>query len=194
MKNKERYTKEEMLQIRLMFEQGKSDEEMAEALGRKLTGLQYKRRRMGLHRPDAVELTKAVSHQWTEEEELFIRNFWREKSDRWMAAKLGVSLSSYKHKRQRMSETMLGPKKRMVKEWTRRKGLRQSWTFTEEQYLTEHYPWHSAAEIAKVLHRKENAIQWKAKRMGLKKAYYPGRRGYETMATNYVRMSECGNS
>lgn len=183
-----RYTKEEKLQIRLMFEQGKSDEQIAETMGRPLGGVLYMRRKMGLHRPDAVELTRQKGHQWTEEEELFIRNFWREKSDRWMAAKLGVSESAYKHKRQRMSETTLGAKKPMLKEWTRRKGLRHSWTFAEEQYLIEHYPWHSAAEIAKELGRKENAIQWKAKRLGLKKAYIAGRRGYGPIENYYEHL------
>lgn len=183
-----RYTKEEKLQIRLMFEQGKSDEQIAETMGRPLGGVLYMRRKMGLHRPDAVELTRQKGHQWTEEEELFIRNFWREKSDRWMAAKLGVSESAYKHKRQRMSETTLGEKKPMIKEWTRKKGRRLSWTFMEEQYMIEHYPWHSAAEIGKVLGKRENTIQCKAKRMGLKKAYNPGRRGYGPIENYYEHL------
>lgn len=182
---KEKYTKEEKLQMRLMFEQGKSDEQIAEVMGRTLCGVAYMRRKMGLHRPDAVELTRQKGHQWTEEEELFIRNFWKEKSDRWLAAKLGVSLAALKKKRQRMSETTLGEKKRMTKDWERQKGKRRSWKFSEEQYMIEHYPWHSAAEIGEALGRKENAIQYKAYRMGLKKAYIPGRRGYGPIENYY---------
>lgn len=29
---------------------------------------------------------------WTNDELMFIRNFWREKSDKWMANKLGVPI------------------------------------------------------------------------------------------------------
>lgn len=189
--NKPRYTKKELIQIKLMFEQGKSDEEIAEALGRTLTGLLYKRRQMGLHRPDAVELTKAKGHQWTDEEELFITNYWREMTDAWMAKKLGVSVSAYKHKRKRMKIKTLGGEKPAgyIKSWERKKGVRRSWTFKQEEFLKEHYPTHSAAEIAKVLKRNENAIQWKAKRLGLKKEYNPGRRGYEPIESYYTQKN-----
>ena len=45
---KTRYTDKEKMQLRLMFEQGKSDEAIAEAMGRTVIGVQYMRRKMKL--------------------------------------------------------------------------------------------------------------------------------------------------
>lgn len=182
-----RYTAEEKLQLRTMFEQGKSDEAIAEAMGRTVIGVQYMRRKMKLFRPDAVEISREKGHQWTEEEELFISNYWKTQTDSWMAKKLGVSVSAYKHKRRRMKVQTLGGEKPAgyIKNWERAKGRRRTWTFKQEEFIREHYPTHSAAEIAQYLGRGENAIQWKAKRMGLKKAYISGRRGYERIENYY---------
>ena len=81
-------------------------------------------------------------------------------------------------------QTMEG-KKRLVKTWTHKKGRRDTWTYNQEEFLRENYPTHSAKELSAYLGRKENAIQWKAKRMGLKKAYNPGRGGYEPIEQYY---------
>lgn len=185
--SKTRYTDKEKMQLRLMFEQGKSDEEIAEAIGRTLIGVTFKRRKMGLMRADAIELNKVNCHQWTEEEELFITSYWREMTDSWMAKKLGVSVSAYKHKRKRMKVQTLGGEKPAgyIKNWKGKKGVRRSWTFKQEEFMKEHYPTHSAAEIAKYLNKSENAVQYKASRMGLRKNYIAGRRGYEKIERYY---------
>lgn len=98
---------------------------------------------------------------------------------------LGVTVSCYKHKRQRMTVQTIDGKKRLVKAWAHRKGRHDTWTYNQEEFLRENYPTHSAKELAAYLGRKENAIQWKAKRMGLKKAFFPGRKGYEPIEKYY---------
>lgn len=185
MSGRQRYTAKELEHLRILFKQKKSDEQIAAIMGRGVTGIRQKRRKLGLHRPDAVAISIKKGHKWTEEELQFIRNFWRTQSDEWMAKKLGVSVSSYKHKRQKMSVQTLEGKKRLVKTWTHKKGRRDTWTYNQEEFLRENYPTHSAKELSAYLGRKENAIQWKAKRMGLKKAYNPGRGGYEPIEQYY---------
>lgn len=185
MSGRQRYTAKELEHLRILFTQKKSDEQIAAIMGRGVTGIRQKRRKLGLHRPDAVAISIKKGHKWTEEELQFIRNFWRTQSDEWMAKKLGVSVSSYKHKRQKMSVQTLEGKKRLVKTWTHKKGRRDTWTYNQEEFLRENYPTHSAKELSAYLGRKENAIQWKAKRMGLKKAYNPGRGGYEPIEQYY---------
>lgn len=185
MNKRPRYTKKELEHLRILFKQKKSDEQIAAIMGRGVTGIRQKRRKLGLHRPDAVAISIKKGHKWTEEELQFIRNFWRTQSDEWMAKKLGVSVCSYKHKRQKMSVQTLEGKKRLVKTWTHKKGRRDTWTYNQEEFLRENYPTHSAKELSAYLGRKENAIQWKAKRMGLKKAYNPGRGGYEPIEQYY---------
>lgn len=186
MNNKKRYTKNELTQLRLLFKQGKSDESIAAIMGRGVEGIKAKRRQLGLHRPDAVAIKNG--HKWTKDELEFIRNYWNTKSDKWMAKKLGVSVSSYRHKRQRMktmSLTGMEMPARYIKRWTQHKGRHDTWTFNQEEFLRENYPTHSAKELTKYLGRGENAIQWKAKRMGLKKAFIPGRKGYKPIETYY---------
>lgn len=182
---KPHYTDKDILQLQLLFKQKKSDEEIAAIMGRGITGIQQKRRQLGLHRPDAVAISKKKGHKWTEDELQFIVNYWNKKSDKWMAKKLGVTVSTYKHKRQRMTVQTMDGKKRLVKTWTHRKGRHDTWTFTQEEFLREHYPTHAAKDIARYLGRGENAVQWKAKRMGLKKAYSCGRAGYQPIEQYY---------
>lgn len=186
--DKKRYTSTEIEHLRTLFAQKKSDEEIAAIMGRGIEGIRYKRRKLGLHRPDAVAITIKKGHKWTEDELQFIRNYWNTKTDKWMAKKLGVSVSSYKHKRQRMTiETPTGRIKpaNYIKRWTQRKGRHDTWTYNQEEFLREHYATHSAKELAKYLGRKENAVQYKAKRMGLKKAYIAGRKGYQHIERYY---------
>ena len=180
-----RYTAKELEHLRILFRQKKSDDEIAAIMGRGINGIRQKRRQLGLHRPDAVALTAKHCHRWTEDELLFIRNYWRTKTDKWMAQKLGVSLASYKKKRQRMAVCTPDGIRRLVKSWTNRKGRHDTWTFNQEEFLREHYPTHSAAELSAYLGRRENAIQYKAHRMGLKKAYNPGRKGYKPIEQYY---------
>lgn len=183
--NKKRYTKTEIEQIKILFQQKKSDEKIASIMGRGVEGIRQKRRQLGLHRPDAVAISVKKGHKWTKDELEFIRNYWRTQSDEWMVKKLGVTVSTYKHKRQRMTIVTIEGRKRLVKKWTQAKGRRLTWTYTQEEFLREKYPSHSAKELAKYLGRKENAIQWKAKRMGLKKAFIPGRKGYDPIENYY---------
>lgn len=184
--SKKKYTEQELEHIRLLFKQKKTDEEIARIMGRGVEGIKAKRRQLGLNRPDAVAIKNG--HNWTEDELQFIRNYWRTKTDKWMAKKLGVSVSAYKHKRQRMTTlTLTGREKPAgyIKRWTHAKGRHVTWTYTQEEFLKEHYPHHSAKELAKYLGRKENTIQCKAHRMGLKKAYNPGRKGYQPIEQYY---------
>lgn len=185
MNSRPRYTATELEHLRILFKQKKSDEQIAAIMGRGVTGIRQKRRQLGLHRPDAVAIGIKKGHKWTEDELQFIRNYWRTKSDEWMAKKLGVTVSSYKHKRRRMTIQTLDGRKRLVKAWTHRKGRHDTWTHNQEEFLREHYPTHSAKELSAYLGRKENAIQWKAKRMGLKKAFTPGRKGYDPIEQYY---------
>lgn len=185
---KPHYTFSEIEQLRNLFNQNKSDEEIASIMGRGIEGIKAKRRRLGLLRPDAVEISIKNGHNWTKNDLQFICNYWRTKSDKWMAEKLGVSVSSYKHKRQRMiltSPTGHVKPARFIKHWTHKKGSHITWTFNQELFLRENYPTHSAKDLAAYLGRNENAIQWKAKRMGLKKNFNPGRKGYEPLEQYY---------
>lgn len=165
-----RYTAKDIKWLQLLFKQGRTDSEIAQIMGRPLTGIVQKRRKLRLHRPDCIAITQASCHHWDEDELEFIYNFWRELSDTRMARKLGVTLSCYKHKRLSMG---------LRKEWERRKGRRRTWSFNDELFLRENYGTRSAKEIAKYLNRKENAVQYKAYRLGLSKDYHPGRRGYQ---------------
>lgn len=187
MDRRKRWTEREKEHLRILFRQGKSDEEIAGIMGRSVIGMREKRRQLGLFRPDAVDIRKKKAHKWTKDELEFIENYWSQKSDKWMARKLGVTLSTYKHKRQKMTVMTMEGRRRLIKTWTRKKGKRTTWTYAQEEYLREHYPTHSAAEIGKHLGRRENAIQWKAKRMGIKKAYNPGARGYEPIDGYYKK-------
>lgn len=175
------YTEDELNSIRLLFEAGKSDEEIAQAIGRPLTGVKIKRTQMRLLRPSAVELSKRHAHKWTKDEEEFILNFWREKSDKWMAKKLGVTLAQYKKKRSRMKNS----KGRLIKTWTQRKNYHNAWTFNQEEFLREKYPYHSAGEIARYLGKSVTSVWTKAHRMGLCKGYNAGRKGYPLIEQYY---------
>ena len=188
MNTKQHWTPTELEHLRILFRQKKSDEEMSAILGRGIEGVRAKRRKLGLHRPDAVDISIKRGHKWTDDDLQFIRNYWNTKTDRWMAAKLGVSVSAYKHKRQRMTVPSLSgrPKPaKYIKHWTHHKGRHDTWTYNQEEFLREHYPTHSAKQLMPYLGRDENAIQWKAKRMGLKKAYNPGRAGYPPVEQYY---------
>lgn len=168
---KPRYKKKELVRIAALYMAGKSDAEIAEEIGRTEIGVRVQRQMMGLMRPDAVELSEG--HKWTEADEEFIRNNWREFSDAWMAKKLGVTKAAYKHKRMRLG---------YIKEWKREKGRLETWTEAEIRFLRTYYPNHSSDDIAKYMPHNAMAIQSKASRMGIKKAYQAGRRGYPPLA------------
>lgn len=155
MNSRPRYTATELEHLRILFKQKKSDEQIAAIMGRGVCGIRQKRRQLGLHRPDAVAIGIKKGHKWTEDELQFIRNYWRTKSDEWMAKKLGVTVSSYKHKRRKMTIQTLDGRKRLVKAWTHRKGRHDTWTHNQEEFLREHYPTHSAKELSAYLGRKE---------------------------------------
>lgn len=170
---KPRYTAKDIEWLTLLFEQGRTDAEIARIMGRGVKGIMQKRRALRLHRPDCIAITQANCKRWDKHELEFIRNYWRDLSDTRMARKLGVTLSCYKHKRLSMG---------LRKEWERRKGRRRTWSFNDELFLRENYGTRSAKEIAKYLNRKENAVQYKAYRLGLSKDYNPGRRGYQPIS------------
>ena len=146
--------------MRLMFAQGKSDEQMADSLQRTVLAVLRKRARLHLLRPTAADISVANGKKWTEDEDLFIENYWREKTDAWMARKLGVSKTIYvRHRR----------KRGFLKTWEARKDRRKSWKWSEEQFLLNYYHTHSAAETGRRLGRTTSAIHSKALRLGCKK-------------------------
>ena len=182
---KEHYTDKEVLWLRLLFEQGHSDTEIAAILERTASGIQSKRQTLRLLRPTCVDIKRKKAHRWTKDEEEFILNYWYTKTDEWMAAKLKVSVAAYKYKRKSMNTYANGKKRRLVKDWTQKKGRHTSWTFNQEQFLIERYPTHSSADIARYLGRNPAAIIKKANTMGLKKEYFPGKRGYPPIEQYY---------
>lgn len=154
-----RYTEKELLHIRLLFEQGKSDSEIAAIMGRTEIGVRLKRQKLRLFRPDCVAMTVEKS-KWNKEMELFITNYWKDLTDLQMARKLGVTRQAYKRKRQRMG---------FFKYDEQRKDRRRTWTFTEELFMIENHGKLTAKQIGKHLGRHYTAINTKAMRMGITK-------------------------
>lgn len=164
------YTAAELEQLRLMFAQGRTDEEMSRALCRSMESIMRHRYRLGLKRPGACERSVEQGHRWTEEETQFVRNYWREKSDRWMAAKLGVPVGVYRRKRRSLEYCAPdGQKRRCLKSRYRQKGMRRTWRFAEEQYLIDHYAALTAEEIARRLGKKPHSVRNKVAYLGLRK-------------------------
>lgn len=176
------YTEEENDWLKILFGQKKSDEEIALIMGRTQRSVDNQRRKLGLLRQDACALMKKRCKHWTRDEIEFICNYWAEKSDKWMAGKLGVNVSVYRRERGKLGFRKLK---------TRQAGVRKKWRFSEEEFLRRHYPTHSAEEVAAHLGGRYTAIavRRKAKRIGLGKSYNPGRAGFGgiDLNQNYVR-------
>ena len=186
---KEHYTESEVRQLQVLFEQKKTDAEIAAIMGRPVSGIKSKRQTLRLLRPTIVDIKKSKAHKWKDEEEIFIRNYWRTKSDRWMAKKLGVSVSVYKAKRRSMTTRVDGKLQRLVDNRWGKKGCRRTWTFNQEEFLKQHYPTHSSADLARYLGRTPTAIIKKANTMGLKKDFFPGKQGYPPIEPYYDGQS-----
>lgn len=182
---KEHYTDSEVRQLQVLFDQKKTDAEIAAIMGRPVSGIKSKRQTLRLLRPTIVDIKKKKAHKWKDWEELFIRNYWRTKSDRWMAKKLGVSLAVYKAKRRSMTTYVDGRRCSLDKGRFHKKGIRQTWTYNQEQFLIEHYPTHSAKDIARYVGHSRQAVIKKANTMGLKKAYFPCPNSYPPIESYY---------
>lgn len=181
----QRYTEKELVWITRLFEQGRSDEEIATTVGRTVYGIRWKREKMGLFRPSAIEISKQQGHKWTDEEILFIKNYWNSQTDEWMAKKLGVTVRVYRLKRQKMTVNTIDGSKRLLKSWIHRKGRHITWTWGQEEFLREHYPTHGAADIARYVGHTKKAVIHKANRMGITKDYKPGEKGYPPVEQYY---------
>lgn len=164
------YTEKEKEWLRILFEQKKSDEEISAIMGRTVRSVADQRRKLRLKRLTISEVAHMKSKKWTKYEIDFICNYWKEKSDTWMARKLGVTYGVYKKKRLELG--FRKPEKL-------KRGIRKTWTYAEEEFMKEHYPTHNAKDIARHLkrHSAQGVIE-KAKKLGLRKAYSPGCRGF----------------
>lgn len=183
--NGQRFSKKEIAWIKTLFEQGRSDEDIALTLGRSVGGVCRKRGQMGLYRPDAIAISIEQGHKWTDEEILFIKNYWNSQTDEWMAKKLGVTVRVYRWKRQKMTVNTIDGSKRLLKSWIHRKGRHITWTWAQEEFLREHYPTHGAADIAHYVGHTKKAVIHKANRMGITKDYKPGEKGYPPVEQYY---------
>ncbi len=194
MNKKQMYTAKEIEHLRILFKQKKSDEEIAAIMGRGLQGIKDKRRQLGLHRPDAVAISIKNGHKWTKDELEFIRNYWRTQSDEWMAKKLGVTVSTYKHKRQRMTVSTLSGKPKnagYIKRWTQAKGRHDTWTYNQEEFLRENYPTHSAKELTKYLDEAKTPSSGKPNGWDSRKRLSPG--GKDTSQSRHTTTTEPTN-
>ena len=171
MTDRTRYTAKEIEQLRILVAQGNSDEQIAAVMGRTPRSVADHRRRLGLLRMSAADMAAKKSKHWTRDEVDFICNFWNEKTDKWMAKKLRVTEAVYKNKRHELG---------FYKHWLHKKGLRRSWTFSEEEFLRQHYHNHSAKDIAAHMQGRHSpyAIKLKAAKLELRKEYRPGRHGF----------------
>lgn len=175
------WTESEVLQVRLLMEQGKSDEEIAAIVGRTAKAVARKRQRKGWKRDRHMELVEKAT--WTRHELEFIRLYWRELTDKKLAAKLGKSVAAVRRKR-----TLMG----FRKDWEVKEGRRRSWSYEDEEMVRRFYGRHGAEDIRRYLRGKHTVtgIRQKAQNMGLKKEEWGkwGRRGLESIAEYYQRM------
>ena len=180
MNDRTRYTAAETEQLRILFAQGLSDEEIAAVIGRTAPSVYGRRLRLGLKHPNAADMAAANAKHWTEDEVLFIKNYWKLKTDIWMANKLGVKLNAYVYKRKQMG---------LKKNWRVKSGIRQSWKFADEEFLRKHYGRHSCQDIADHLDGRYTvaAIYRKARILGLTKDYCNCGKRYPLIDDNYQR-------
>lgn len=61
---KEHYTDSEVRQLRGLFEQKKTDAEIAAIMGRPISGIKSKRQTLRLLRPTIVDIKKKKAHKW----------------------------------------------------------------------------------------------------------------------------------
>lgn len=99
MTSRKPYSEKEIQRLRILFHQKKSDEQIADIMGRTPRSVADHRRKVGLTYPSAVDMAVKKSKHFTPAEVDFICNFWEEKTDRWMANKLRVTEAVYKNKR-----------------------------------------------------------------------------------------------
>ena len=174
------WTEREVLHLKLLFGQGRSDEQIALTLGRTACGVGCMRRRNRLNRPTVIEIRRK-RNRWTKEEEEFIRLWWRELSDEKIGRKLRKS--AWRVQRKRLS---MGFKK----ERRDIPGRRRGWGYRDEETLKELYPRHSAKEIQRYLRDRhtEKSIQQKAAALGLRKE----KRGRCLTVEEYYRRAKSG--
>jgi len=165
------YTAKESEHLRILFAQGNTDEQIAAVMGRTLRSVADHRRKLRLLHMSAVDMAVKKSKHWSRDEVDFICNFWKEKNDKWMAKKLKTTEAVYKNKRRELG---------FQKHWRQKKGLRRSWTFSDEEFLRQHYTTHSAKNIAALMKGRHTpyAIICKANKLGLRKETRPGRHGF----------------
>lgn len=181
MGTKGKWTEKEVLQVRLLMEQGKSDEEIAAIVGRTARAVAERRKRNGWRRENCVDLAIKNRTTWTKHELKFIRLYWRNLTDKKIAAKLRKSAALVRDKRLEMG---------FKKAYMKKKGLRRGWTYADEETVRRFYGRHSAEDIRRYLTGKHTAagVRQKAFAMGLKKEVWAGRGRLETIAEYYSRL------
>ena len=179
MKKNGQWTESEVLQVRLLMEQGKSDEEIAAIVGRTAGAVARKRLMNGWKRDSHMDLVEKTT--WTRHELEFIRLYWREVTDKKLAAKLGKSVAAVRRKRTQMG---------FRKDYEIKKGRRRCWSYEDEETVRRFYGRHGAEDIRRYLRGKHTVtgIRRKAQNMGLKKEEWWGRSGLESIAEYYSRL------
>ena len=162
----QRWDSSQEAQLRILFSQKKSDEQIAEIMGRTKSAVETRRIKLGLLYHTAIDIAVKKSHKWTEDEIQFIRLYWLSKKNKWMTRKLGVSVTQYKYIRKRLG---------LLKENRQHLDDRR-YTPLEKYYIEIAYGVIQATRIAKTLHRKPRAILTYAQRHGLKSPYCRNRK------------------
>lgn len=157
----QRWDSTQEAQLRILFSQKKTDEQIAEIMGRTKFSVQSRRLKLGLLHPTATDIARKKSHKWTDDEIQFIRLYWLTKKNKWMARKLGVTVPQYKYIRNRL---------RLMKD-NRQQLDDRRYTPLEKYYIEIAYGVIPATRIAKTLNRTPRSILIYAHRHGHKSPY-----------------------
>lgn len=95
--------------------------------------------------------------KWTEKDSEYIRENYKEKTDKELADELGKSRQSVCERRLRMGLNK------------RKGGEKRKWTEKEKQYVRENYKEKTDKELAEEINRTINSICQQRLKMGLKK-------------------------
>lgn len=157
------WTSTEELQLKLLYQQGKSDKQIAAILGRPSEQcIKTRRIKLGMKKKTICQLRHIKAKKWNCHEEEFIRNYYRQKSDEWMANKLKVTVSEYGSKRRSMGLS----KSYVAGRYSN--GERRGWTYMEDEFLRTWYSDYSAALIASYIGKKVGCVRRRAFVLGLK--------------------------
>jgi hypothetical protein len=147
------WTEKELQKLKKEY-QRKTDEELAEELGKSKGEVRGKRRRMGLKKP--------VGAEWTDDEIRKIEEEYQEKTDEELAEELGKTKGEVRGERRRMGLKKL------------RSNAKDDWSNKEIEWLKDNYDTMSDKELSLELDKPEHKIQSKRYQLNLKKDYRNG--------------------